>query len=126
MHVRIGEWGLLVFAVMGCASGGASTETQPTQAAGTAVASILVQNNSPGSSESQVYIVPEVGQRIPLGSVQSMGSATFSYNAQPGYYTLEVQPTGGSAERSEQFRLTNNDRASWNMSVGKRVVVGRK
>ena len=124
---------LLLVALLGCASGGASTEAASTQAAtGTTAATaatdatISIDNNRPSGSDVTVFIVPEAGGiRASLGSVQANAMGTFRYVATPGYYVLEAS-AGTGTTRSNRFRLSNGQVATWNMSTNNVQVATRR
>ncbi|MGH7460416.1 MAG: hypothetical protein ACREMA_05230 [Longimicrobiales bacterium] len=133
MRIRYQWSALLVVALLGCASGGGSTEaasqTTPTADPSTpaaANATIRIDNNRPSGSDVTVFIIPEAGGiRASLGSVQSNATGTFTYVATPGYYMLEAS-SGSGSNRSERFRLSNGQVATWNMSTNNVQVSTRR
>ena len=119
----------VVTAMLAACSSGTSEapSTTPSAGAGTADATVVVQNNSANPVDINVFIVPEAGQRRSLGSVQGNRTGTFSYVVPAaGFVTLVAQQTTDGREvTSERFRITNGDIATWNRSIN-RVTVGRK
>jgi hypothetical protein len=121
---------LMLVTVLGCASGGGSSETgaAPTTppAESATNATVRVDNNRPAGSDVTVFIVPEAGGiRSSLGTVQANSMGTFTYVAQPGYYMLEATSGTGST-RSRRFRLANGQVAHWNMSTDNVTVQNRR
>ena len=128
------EWSaLMVVALLGCASSSGSTEaasqTTPSDApAATAAANatIRIDNNKPGGSDVTVFIVPEAGGiRSSLGTVAVNAMGTYTYVAATGYYVLEASSGTGST-RSQRFRLSNGQSATWNMATNNVLVSNRR
>jgi len=116
---------LTVLFAAACASGGAATQDNdaPPAAAATA-AQVTVQNNRTGLSAINVFLVPEAGPQVSLGSVESQASQTFSRGVQPGFYRLRAQRTDGGADiLSERFNFRNGQRVNWNMQMNSAPIV---
>lgn len=120
---RIGMFAFLV----ACASsttttttGGAQSPGETPPAEGTIV---TILNTAPGSSTVTVYMVPEIGVDMPIGTVEAGQTRTFSYSGQPGFY--QIRTVGSNGERaSNRFQLFRNSSVRWDMAAGGRVVVG--
>ncbi|MGH7503543.1 MAG: hypothetical protein ACREL7_17590 [Longimicrobiales bacterium] len=116
--------------VAACASGGTTAtpaggaQTQqgetPPAADGTVV---TILNTAPGATTITVYMKPEIGVDAPLGTVEGGQMRTFPYEGAPGFY--QIRTVGAAGERlSDRFQMFRNSSVRWDMSAGRRVVVG--
>ncbi len=115
-----------LLAATACASGGAAPGGAQTQegAAGQPEGTVVqVLNTAPGSSTVTVYMVPEIGVDTPLGAIESGQTRIFPFSGSPGWYQIRAVGPAGTM-MSERFQLYRNSTARWDMSTGRRVVVG--
>jgi hypothetical protein len=117
--------GLVLLAA--CASRGVSTTDADEAAAVAAGATPVTVANNGGLSAgaATIFVLPQVGARIQLGTVSPGGSRTFALEATPGSYRLLAAFVTGNERRSETFRVYADASVRWDMATN-RVVVGRR
>lgn len=116
---------LTIVSAAACASSAESAD-EPTPAASADAAAIRVENNAGTLGALNIFLVPQVGQRVFLGTVEAGAVGNFNYTAQPGNYHIVAQRQGGGNDvRSQSFNLRNGQLATWNLSLN-RVVVGTR
>ena len=114
---------ILVLAACASSSGG-DPGTTPAAAttAGSAMSIVEVMHNDPGNATTlTVFITPDAGIRSSLGVIEPGETKQFTYNAATGNYRLSV--LGGKT--SESFRLSNRERARWDMQTNRVVVMNK-
>jgi hypothetical protein len=116
---------LLLAACASSSSTSDTTTTTPEAGVATGNAIVEVQHNRvDNSSALTILIEPEAGGvRANLGVVEPGDTKQFNYNALPGNYRLEAQTS--PAIRSPSFRLSNREKASWNMQLNRVTVVNK-
>jgi hypothetical protein len=117
---------LTLITLAGCASGSGSSEPSSTPSVtpgGTA--QIVVENMGVNANSFAILIEPSSGGvRKNLGTIDPNETKTFSYDAPAVNYKLIAQGAGGET-RSNEFRLSNTQKAVWTLATN-RVVVMKK